>query len=77
MPLRVTSPGPVRVTVHNRAGRLVREVLPGATLGAGANLIRWDGRDGTGRAVEDGLYLVAVESLGERQVRTLAVVRGR
>jgi hypothetical protein len=67
--------GPVRVTVHNRAGRLVREVLSGATLGAGANLVRWDGRDEEGRVVGEGLYVVTVEAPGGRQVRTLAVVR--
>ena len=67
--------GPVTVTVHNRAGRLVRLVMSGTTLGAGTNLVHWDGRDEDRRDVEEGLYLVTVEALGERQVRPLAVVR--
>jgi ligand-binding sensor domain-containing protein len=67
--------GAVTVTVHNRAGRLVREVMSGTTLGAGSNLVRWDGKDEDNRAVEAGMYLVTVQALGEKQVRALAVVR--
>jgi hypothetical protein len=44
-------------------------------LGAGANLVRWDGRDDNGRVVEDGIYVVGVEALGEVLKRTVAVVR--
>jgi ligand-binding sensor domain-containing protein len=68
-------PGPVTVKIYNRAGRLVREVASGQQMNAGANLVRWDGRDSEANQVEDGLYLVVVEALGEKQTRTLAVVR--
>jgi ligand-binding sensor domain-containing protein len=68
-------PGAVAVRVYNRAGRLVREVANGVALGAGANVVRWDGRDGNGREVEDGAYLVAIGAFGETQTRALAVVR--
>jgi hypothetical protein len=67
--------GSVTVRVYNRAGWLVREVASGMTLGPGANLVRWDGRDRAGAVVADGLYLVTVEALGRSQTRTLAVVR--
>jgi ligand-binding sensor domain-containing protein len=67
--------GPVTVQVYNRAGRLIRSVVSGETMNAGANLVRWNGRDVDGHAVEDGLYLVAVEAFGKRQTKTLAVVR--
>jgi ligand-binding sensor domain-containing protein len=67
--------GPVTVKVYNRAGRLVREVASGQYMGAGANLVRWDGRDRGGEIVEDGIYLLSVEALGEKQVKTIAVVR--
>ena len=67
--------GPVSVTVFNRAGRLVRYVAKGESLGAGANLVRWDGRDQNGALVEDGIYLVTVEALGETRTLTLATVR--
>jgi flagellar hook assembly protein FlgD len=67
--------GPATIRVYNRAGRLVRTVIGGLPLEAGANLVRWDGRDEDAAIVPDGIYLVAVEALGETQRRTLAVVR--
>jgi hypothetical protein len=67
--------GPVTAKVYNRAGRLVDELVSRLQMNAGANVLRWDGRDDDGEEVPDGLYLVAVEALGERQVQTLAVVR--
>ncbi len=65
----------VTVTVYNRAGRLVKEVAIGRAMSAGANLVRWDGRDRKGDYVIDGIYMVTVEVLGRTQTRSLAVVR--
>ena len=65
----------VRVTIHNRAGRLVRVVLSGASLGPGTNLVSWDGRNEDRHDVEAGLYFVTVEALGETRTQTLGVVR--
>ena len=67
--------GEVTVKVFNRAGRLVKEVAKAEAMGAGSNLVRWDGTNRDGAVVEDGLYLVMVEALGERQELALAVVR--
>jgi hypothetical protein len=68
-------PGPVTVKVYNRAGRLVREVASGQHMNAGANLVRWDGRDFQANLVQAGVYLVVVEALGQKETNTLAVVR--
>ncbi len=65
----------VTVRVYNRAGRLVREVMSGEVMGAGANLVRWDGRDVAGEIVGEGLYIVSVEALGNKQAKTVSVVR--
>ena len=67
--------GSVRVTIHNRAGRLVRIVTPGQTLGPGANVVSWDGKDDDRRDVDSGLYFVTVEAPGEKRTQALAVVR--
>jgi ligand-binding sensor domain-containing protein len=67
--------GSVTVKVFNRAGRLAREVVHGATMGPGANLVWWDGADRGGRVVEEGMYVVTVEALGERRQQTLAIVK--
>ena len=66
---------PVTVRIYNRAGRLVSEVVSGRTMGAGANIIRWDGRERGGLYVADGIYLVTVEALGQTRRNTLAIVR--
>ena len=63
----------VAVKVYSRAGRLVREVVSGEVLGPGASLVCWDGRDREGEIVQDGLYLVVVDALGETRKRTLAI----
>jgi len=68
-------PAPVTVRVYSRSGRLVREVAAGLQLGAGANLIHWDGVDRNGGYVTDGMYLVTVEALGQTETETLAVVK--
>lgn len=44
-------------------------------VGAGANLAHWDGRDHDGEVVEDGVYLVTVDAMGQKRVKPLAVVR--
>ena len=66
---------PVTVRVYSRSGRLIREVVAGETMNAGANLVRWDGRDRNGGYAADGMYLVTVEALGQTERKTLAVVK--
>jgi hypothetical protein len=68
-------PAPVTVRVYARNGRLIRDVVLDAPLGAGANLVRWDGRSREGGFVTDGVYLVTVEALGHTETKPLAVVK--
>ena len=68
-------PAPVTVRVYSRSGRLIREVIADQTMNAGANLVRWDGRDRNGGYAADGMYLVTVEALGRTERKTLAVVK--
>jgi len=68
-------PAPVSVRVYSRSGRLIREIADAEPMNAGANMIRWDGRDRNGGIVTDGLYLVTVEALGQTERKALAVVR--
>jgi len=68
-------PAPVTIRVFSRSGVLVRELAANATLSAGDNMVRWDGKDSSGRVVLDGVYLVTVQALGTTLKQTLAVVR--
>ena len=53
-------------TVHDVAGRLVRELRAGA-VGAGALELVWDGRDASAARVPAGVYFLRVTD-GERTV---------
>jgi len=57
--LRLPDSGPVRVTVHDMRGALVR-VLHEGEMPAGTGEVGWDGTDTAGRSVSDGIYLVRV-----------------
>jgi hypothetical protein len=49
--------GPLRLTVHDTAGRTVRVLVDGS-LPAGAQAMRWDGRDDGGRELGSGIYFL-------------------
>ena len=66
---------PVTVKVFNRAGRHVSTVAAGQTFGPGSNLVYWDGMDRQGKPATEGVYIVTVEALDEKQTKTLAVVK--
>ena len=55
--LRLPAAAEVRLRVFDGAGRLVRDLSPGA-LAAGARTLRWDGRDQAGQRAPAGLYWI-------------------
>uniref|UniRef100_A0A832MKZ9 Cytochrome c domain-containing protein n=1 Tax=Eiseniibacteriota bacterium TaxID=2212470 RepID=A0A832MKZ9_UNCEI len=63
--------GRVDVRVFDLLGREVRSVARGLWREAGPSSVRWDGRDGAGRAAPAGVYFVSVQSGGERASRTV------
>jgi hypothetical protein len=71
---RASGRGDARVAVYDVAGRLVR-VLLNETVGSGRYVIRWDGRDGSGRASASGVYFVRLDVEDERTVRKIQRVR--
>ena len=65
----------VRFTVHDIAGRRVREVEVGR-LEPGRHEARWDAQDDAGARVRNGLYFVALEVDGRRlAARRLTILR--
>jgi arabinogalactan endo-1,4-beta-galactosidase len=65
---------PVAVRVYDVAGRLVTTLSDGHLAG-GRHRLRWSGRDGSGRAVSAGVYLVAAEVGQARTHAKLLVLR--
>jgi hypothetical protein len=54
-------PGMARVTLHDVAGRVVRDLVRGE-LTRGVHDFRWDGKDNAGRRASPGVYLFRAET---------------
>ena len=68
------APATVRIEIYSRTGRLERILEPGRALGAGRQIITWDGLDHKGNIVKSGLYIVLIEADGQKARKTVAVV---
>jgi len=71
---RLGAPAQARAEIFDLAGRRVIDLTPNRTLSAGANVLRWDGRDAAGRRVGPGVYLVRVAASGVAGVRRIVIV---
>lgn len=56
--LSLSVPRPVDIRVHDLAGRLVRVLHEGLEASGRYEDKNWDGRDGQGRLVAPGIYIV-------------------
>ncbi|MBN1827476.1 MAG: hypothetical protein JW958_14570 [Candidatus Eisenbacteria bacterium] len=65
---------PVRLSVHDAAGRLVRTLADGA-FSAGPHALRWDGADRNGRPVASGIYFSRLASKKFIQTRKMVLLR--
>jgi hypothetical protein len=61
-----------KLQVFDISGRLVRTLVDGAAP-AGANVVRWDGRDGGGEVLSSGVYFFRLDD-GDRTVTRKAVL---
>jgi hypothetical protein len=66
---------PVTARVYNRAGRARRVLVDGRDMGAGEQVLYWDGRDENGDVVASALYILCVEAEGERVTQVVTVGR--
>jgi len=67
--------GPVRVTVHDPAGRCVRTLVDGVWLAAGAHAVEWDGRREDGRPCAAGQYFLRVRAPGGTERASVVKLR--
>jgi hypothetical protein len=65
---------PRRLALYTVGGALVRTLEP---AGEGAGSAVWDLRDGAGRPVATGVYLLILDLAAERVLQKIFVVRGR
>jgi hypothetical protein len=62
---------PVKVSIHDVSGRLVRVLADGTEFADGRHVVRWDGTNETGRNVAAGVYYVRFVSGGFSASRKL------
>ena len=67
--------GPVSLVVYNLAGQPVRTLLTMDILPAGSHAVVWDARDGQGRLVASGLYLLRWTWQGQDSVQKITLLR--
>ena len=66
--------GPVTVDVFDTRGYRVRRLFA-ENLPAGSQAVVWDRRDGDGRLVPAGVYLVKIQAAGTAVTGKIGVVR--
>jgi hypothetical protein len=66
--------GPVELSVFDVLGRRVRSLVD-QSEGAGAHLVRWDGRDRAGNPVSRGVYFIRLRVADQTLARTIFLAR--
>jgi len=70
----LASPGDAELSVFDITGRLVRHLASGPKA-AGAQRILWDGKNGLGQTVSNGVYFAQLKAQGETHILKVAVAR--
>ena len=66
--------GPTRLVIYNLTGQIVR-VLTDSHLAAGAHVLAWDGRDGSGQEMASGVYIYRLEGTSFAITRRMMLLR--
>ena len=66
--------GPTRLVIYNLTGQIVR-VLTDSYLAAGAHVLAWDGRDGSGQEMASGVYIYRLEGTSFAITRRMVLLR--
>jgi len=66
--------GPVRLDVHDLAGKRVRTLVDGRRP-AGPHAVDWDGRDNAGSPLASGVYVLRLRAEGVAEVSKVSLVR--
>ena len=74
IPFMLGEASPVKIGIYNAAGQLVRHLVRGPRA-ADSHQVTWNGRDGSGTPVAQGVYFVDMETSFGRQARKIVLVR--
>jgi hypothetical protein len=70
----IPSAGKAKLCVYNIRGQKVTTLFDG-TAEKGVHRLVWDGRDGSGRSVASGIYLIHLESAGKSSIRKAMLMK--
>lgn len=70
----VAEAGPVSLVVHALDGKVVAKLVDG-TRAAGRHSVSWDGRDGAGRLVASGAYVVRMQNASGTETARLTLLK--
>jgi M6 family metalloprotease-like protein len=65
---------PVKLTVYNLKGQIVKVLFDGVTK-SDVNLLNWNGTDASGKTVSNGIYYYRLESKGFAQTRKMLLLK--
>lgn len=66
---------PVRLCIHDIAGRLVRTLVDSQAMNPGHHNVVWDGRDATGQAAAAGVYFYRLEAGNFSDAQRMVLVK--
>ena len=72
---RMARAQPVKLSIHDAAGRLVHRLADGAVFPTGVNEVVWDGRDGEGERVSSGVYLLKLKAGSVLETSKMVMLR--
>jgi hypothetical protein len=73
--IHLLQPATVRLAVYDTQGRLVRNLVAGESLPAGASRVRWDGRTDMGSPAASGVYFIQLEAGDVRAAKRVVVMK--
>lgn len=71
----LAAPARVDVRVYDTAGRLMRTLVRGTTLGAGEQQVEWDGLGDDGRPASNGIYYYRLQMGARAETRRMVLMR--
>ena len=74
IPFRLSAPARASLRVYDIAGQRIRTLVD-ARRSAGNHVVVWDGRDGTGKPVASGGYLIVLRTEDAVHAAKLALIR--
>jgi flagellar hook assembly protein FlgD len=72
IPFLLAGPSRIQLRIHDVAGRIVTRLVDESRAG-GRQVATWDGRDGAGRPVANGVYFVELTA-GDTKARERLIV---